>query len=193
MIDYLVLALTIFVINIIPAFMPPTWVVLAMAKINDSSADPLLLTVIGALSSTAGRAVLAFYSSFFRKFFSKELEAHSEQIKLFFENKGKELFVGTFIYSLSPFPSNLIFIANGLTKTDPKPVFSAFFLGRLVSYFVLIGISGGIFATLNNYFKDESLIRTIFDILGILAAFSILFVDWKKITKNMGGKNEQKS
>lgn len=190
MADYLSLALTVFIINVIPAFMPPTWVVLALAKINDSSFDPFLLTLVGAISSTGGRAVLAFYSSFFRKFFTKELEAHAEGIKKFFEKKEKELFAGTFLYSLSPFPSNLVFIANGLTQVNFKPVFGGFFLGRLVSYFALIIFSQNIFVLLNGYFKNETLVNYLFDALGIIAAFSILLIDWKKL---MGGKREQKS
>ncbi len=184
--DYFSLAISVFVVNVVPAFMPPTWVVLALAKINDPSFDPLMLTLVGALSSTAGRAVLAFYSSFFRRFFTKELAKHAEEIKKFFEKKGKELFAGTFLYSLSPFPSNLVFIAKGFTSVDWKPVFSGFFFGRLVSYFILIALSENIFSTLNNYFKNEQTVRYLFDVLGIIAAFSILFIHWEKL---LGGKN----
>ena len=181
MADYLALALSVFVINLIPAFMPPTWVVLAFAKIGDPSFDPFLLTLAGAASSTAGRAVLSYYSAFFRRFFTKEMCEHAEYIRQFFNKKGKELFLGTFVYSLSPFPSNIIFIAKGLTKVDYKPIFSGFFLGRLVSYFVLIVLSQGIFLALSNYFHSEILTRYLFEAVGIVAAFSILLVDWKKL------------
>lgn len=193
MADYLSLAVKVFIINVIPAFMPPTWVILALEKINDPSADPFMLTLVGALSSTGGRAVLAFYSSFFRRFFTREMEAHAEAIKRFFQRKGAALFGGIFAYALSPFPSNLIFIAEGLTKVDWKPVFSGFFLGRLVSYSVLVMLSQDIFGLLNGYFKNEEYVRYLFDALGIIAAFSVLLIDWKKLMggKKGGGKNEQ--
>lgn len=184
--DYLSVTLAVFAVNVIPAFMPPTWVVLALAMVHDPAFDPLTLTLIGALSSTGGRAVLALLSLYFRRFFTRELIARAEEIRIFFEKKGKELFAGTFLYSLSPFPSNLVFIANGFTRTRPFPVFAGFFLGRLVSYFVLIMLSQSIFTRLSDYFKSEIAVRYAFDIIGILAAFSILLVDWNKL---IGGKN----
>jgi uncharacterized membrane protein YdjX (TVP38/TMEM64 family) len=180
MADYVQLALTVFAINVIPAFMPPTWVVLALAKVNDPSFDPLTLTLVGAFSSTLGRGALTLLSTFFRRFFSKELALHADKIREFFAKKGAQLFAGTFAYSLSPFPSNLIFIANGLTEVDWKPVFSGFFLGRLVSYFALIFFAGHIFGLLNSYFNNGQYVTYLFDALGILAAFSVLFVHWEK-------------
>ena len=191
MADYVQLALTVFAINVIPAFMPPTWVVLALAKVNDQSFDPVMLIVVGAVSSTVGRAALAFLSSFFRRFFSRELAAHADEIRQFFEKKGAALFAGTFLYSLSPFPSNLIFIANGLTRTDAKPVFSGFFLGRLVSYFLLVYFSSRLFRMLNEYFKNETYVTYLFDAVGIIAAVSVLFVHWEKylgVKNPAGGK-----
>lgn len=181
MADYFSIMLTIFLVNVIPAFMPPSWVVLALAMMHDSTLDPFALTLIGALSSTGGRAALALLSSMLRRFFTSELEQHAENIRIFFEKRGKELFIGTFFYSLGPFPSNLIFIANGLTKTNPRPVFAGFFFGRLLSYYALIVLSQNLFVMLNNYFKNETMIRYIFDILGIIAALSIILVDWKKL------------
>jgi uncharacterized membrane protein YdjX (TVP38/TMEM64 family) len=181
MADYLSLAFSVFVINLIPAFMPPTWVVLAFAKINDSSFDPLLLTLAGALSSTAGRGVLSYYSAFFRRFFTKDMCEHAEYIRKFFNKKDKELFLGTFVYSLSPFPSNIVFIANGLTKVNYRPVFIGFFFGRLISYFVLIVLSQSLFFALSNYLNNQVLTSYLFEAVGIVAAFSILLVDWKKL------------
>lgn len=180
MTDYLSLSLTVFLINIIPAFMPPTWLILALAKVNDNSADPITLTLIGAFSSTLGRAVLSFYSGFFRRFFSKQLSLRADEIKSLFDKKGSKLFIGTFLYSLSPFPSNLIFIAKGLAKLDSKPIFTGFFFGRLVSYFSLVVISDSIFSTVLQSNKDAPL-KEILDVIGIIAAFSIFLIDWKKV------------
>ncbi|MBI5223793.1 hypothetical protein HY990_05215 [Candidatus Micrarchaeota archaeon] len=185
MADYLALAAFVVIINVIPAFMPPTWTILALAKINDPAFDPILLTFIGATSSTAGRAILSAYSGFFRRFFSKELMEHAKDIQQFFAKKDRELFFGTFIYSLSPFPSNLIFIANGLTKVNSTPIFGGFFIGRIVSYFTLIVISQSAVTSLGDITQNEQMIRIAFDVIGILAAFSVVLVDWKKIMQKL--------
>lgn len=190
MLDYLTVAALVFIINIIPAFMPPTWIILAGQMADNPGFDPLALAVIGAISSTAGRAVLTYYSSFFRRFFTKDLEAHATEIKAFLEKREKELFAGTFIYALSPFPSNLVFIASGLTKTDWKPVFAGFFFGRLIIYYAAAALSVHIFSALNGVFNNEQYVRYAFDVLGIAAAFSVIFVDWKKI---LGAVHEQKN
>ncbi|MDD5337696.1 MAG: hypothetical protein PHS02_04400 [Candidatus ainarchaeum sp.] len=175
MADYLSLAFLVFVINLIPAFMPPTWLILSRELFRDSGFDPLMLALVGAIASTLGRAGLMLFSSFFRRFFSKQIEHHAEEIREFFDKKEKELFMGTFLYALSPFPSNLIFIANGLTKVDWKPIFPAFFLGRLISYYVLIRVSGIAFSFFGSYLSASAL-----DLVGLIAAVSIVFVDWKK-------------
>jgi uncharacterized membrane protein YdjX (TVP38/TMEM64 family) len=189
MADYVFLALFVFIINVIPAFMPPTWFLLALARINDPSFDPLLLTIVGAVSSTAGRIVLTYYSSFFRRFFTKHMRVHAEDIRAFFDRRGRELFIGTLVYSLSPLPSNLVFIANGLTKVNYKPVFAGFFLGRLVSYFALIVLSQNLFSIVGGYTRNEYA-TYIFEALGIAAAFSVVLIDWKKLVK--GAKKSEK-
>ncbi len=187
MADYFLLALMVFAINLIPAFMPPTWIILTSAMLNDPTFNPLALTLVGAIFSTIGRAGLSYISFIIRRFFSGELIKHAEEIKNFFEKKSKALFLGTFIYSLSPLPSNLIFITKGFTEVDWRPVFSGFFLGRLISYYVLILFSINAYLLLTKY-VDEDIVKHLFDVFGIIAAFLIVLVDWKKLMK---GKNEQ--
>lgn len=164
--------------------MPPTWIVLALAKVNDPTMDPLLLSFLGAICSSIGRFIMLLYSSFFSKYLGKSLSEHASEIKELFEKKGSALFLGTFIYSLSPFPSNLIFIAGGLTKVDSKPIFSGFFIGRLISYFVLIVVSNNLLERIGGYSEDSPLKYAI-DIIGILAAVSILFIDWRKLLPSL--------
>ncbi|MEW6529132.1 MAG: hypothetical protein AB1391_04540 [Candidatus Micrarchaeota archaeon] len=186
MADYFSLVFVVFMINLIPAFMPPTWIILSTAMINDPTFNPFILALVGAISSTFGRAGLSFISFAFRRFFSSELLMRAREIKNFFEKKGNALFFGTFIYALSPLPSNLIFIAKGITEVDWKPVFSGFFFGRLVSYYTLIVLSNDIYALLTNYASGD-IIRYLFDVLGIIAALLILLIDWKKLTTGKNG------
>jgi membrane protein YqaA with SNARE-associated domain len=181
MADYIVLALTVFVINVIPLFMPPSWFILAYAKVNDPSFDPLWLAVVGAVASTTGRAVLASYSSLFRRYFSHDLAQRADEIKQFFERKGKQLFIGSLTYSLSPLPSSMLFIADGLTKVDPRPVLAGYFVGRLASYYVIVALSHDLFMRVNGYFHGSPMVQYAFDLIGILGAFSILLIDWKKV------------
>jgi uncharacterized membrane protein YdjX (TVP38/TMEM64 family) len=186
MADYISLAFFVLLMNVIPAFMPPTWMILALAYIHDQSFDPLALTVVGAISSTAGRGVLSFYSGFFR---TKGIKERADEIERFFRKKELELFISTFIYSLSPLPSNFIFIAKGLTGVDAISIFPAFFIGRLISYFTMIAVSNHIYVVLGAITENDLLVRALFDIMGIAGAFSFLLVDFSKL----GAKSKKSS
>ena len=56
--------LLIFIINLIPAFMPPTWILLSFVgftfHLNNWSL--VILSIFAAIASTSGRAVLAIFS-----------------------------------------------------------------------------------------------------------------------------------
>ncbi|MCX6802833.1 MAG: hypothetical protein NT067_07040 [Candidatus Diapherotrites archaeon] len=186
MADYISLGILVFVLNIIPALMPPTWVVLALAQINDTSFNPFMLAFVGAVCSTCGRAVLTFYSGFFRRFFNKDLAAHADEIKGFFDQRKKAVFMGSFLFALSPIPSNLLFVASGLTKIKTRLLLAGFFFGRFFSYLALVILSHGLFSAVEQYTGPGSVdtLKILFDVLGIAAAFLLIFVDWKQVGKH---------
>lgn len=185
--DYLSLMAFVVAINAIPVLMPPTWVILALAKINDPGFNPLLLALAGATASTIGRAILTYYSGFFRKFFDEGLRQKATDIKKFFDQRPREVLFGAFLFSLSPLPSNLMFVAGGLTKIKAKPLFAGFFLGRLVSYFLLILASHTLFAAVEAYTGKSDTLKIAFDALGLLAGVLFIFVDWKKLAEQAKG------
>ncbi|MEM0360015.1 MAG: hypothetical protein QXK06_01585 [Candidatus Diapherotrites archaeon] len=185
MADYVSLGILVFFLNIMPALMPPTWVVLSLAKINDPSFNPFLLAFVGAVCSTCGRAVLTFYSGFFRRFFNKELAKNAAEIKAFFDQREGAIFIGSFLFALSPIPSNLLFVASGLTKIKVRLLLVGFFCGRLLSYFALVVLSHGLFAAVEQSAGPGSTdsLKLFFDVLGIVAAALLIFVDWKQVGK----------
>ncbi|MFH1234840.1 MAG: hypothetical protein V1493_04490 [Candidatus Diapherotrites archaeon] len=167
--DYIALGILVFFLNIIPALMPPTWVVLSLAQINDPSFNPFMLAFVGAVCSTCGRAVLTFYSGFFRRFFNKELAAHANEIKGFFDQRSKAVFMGSFLFALSPIPSNLLFVASGLTKIKTRLLLAGFFCGRFLSYLALVILSHGLFSAVEQYTGPGSTdyLKILFDVLAL--------------------------
>jgi lysophospholipase L1-like esterase len=65
MMGYLILAGTVFGVNLLPAFGPPTWAVLVFFRLQ-STLDVVPLVLVGALAAASGRLVLAFASRRFR-------------------------------------------------------------------------------------------------------------------------------
>lgn len=124
----------VFLINVVPAFMPPTWSVLALFLIQFEL--PLLpLALGGAVSATAGRVALALGA---RWLGPRVLPATALQnlCDLGAYLRGHNRWVGpaVLVYSFGPIPSNQLFMAAGLAGLDLRLVAGAFFAGRVVSY-----------------------------------------------------------
>jgi hypothetical protein len=56
-IEYLILGVLVFGVNIVPAFMPPTWIILAFFYLR-YHLNLLPTVIIGAAAATLGRVVL---------------------------------------------------------------------------------------------------------------------------------------
>jgi hypothetical protein len=84
LLDYGLLALVVFLINTVPAFMPPTWTILLFFYLKfDLSFLPSV--VVGATFATLGRIVLYFLSlNFFGPFLSKESRKNLEALGSYF-------------------------------------------------------------------------------------------------------------
>src|SRR5689334_25331297 len=58
MAEYAIAAALVFALNLLPAFGPPTWAVLAFIALR-FPLEPVALILLGAVAATAGRNVLA--------------------------------------------------------------------------------------------------------------------------------------
>ncbi len=95
--------------------------------------------------------------------------------------EGKRLgpFIATLFYSLSPLPSNFLFIASGISGAKRVPIIAGFAVGRFISYAFLVHASSVAYTFVQGFGIQN--LRYIVDIFGLLAAISIIFIDWRKI------------
>lgn len=180
---------TVFVVNLMPAFGPPTWTVLVFFRIKyDVPAVPLVLG--GAAAAACGRFVLA---SVFRRIGwrlpegkRRDLEAVGEALT---ERRASRW--GTFaLFLVSPFPSTQLFEAAGLTpQVDLRAVTLAFFLGRLVTYSIYVGgatlAAETVSSVIDEGFRSPWAIALQLFLLALLAAF--VLTPWAKILRRRGG------
>ena len=130
------LFVVVFVLNVLPAFAPPTWTTMSFIGFAIPNVDFALLAVVAAIAATSGRIVLAKLSRVLvrQRLLSAETQHNVDTIKLGIETRPAVAF-GTFLgYALSPLPSNYLFIAYGLTTLPLVVLAIPFFVGRLVSY-----------------------------------------------------------
>jgi hypothetical protein len=174
----LVIAAAVFGINVLPAFGPPTWSVLAYFRITDGT--PIwVLVVVGTLAAAAGRYVLAVgfrsFGSHLRSKRRESLEALGATLS------GPRGLLGTMaLFAVSPVPSNTLFEAAGLAHVRLGPLLTAFGAGRLVSYSVsLVSVSaagGGIRHLITGGVSSPRAIAL--GILGLVALVVLVRVDW---------------
>lgn len=184
MLSLTLLLLAVFVLNVLPAFAPPTWMVLSLYGFNHPQTQPLLVALVAATAATGGRVVLAHFAQRLAgsRWVRAEMHENMRALAAVIERRRAASALAFLLFAFSPLPSNLLFLAYGLTGAPLRLLALPFFVGRLVSYSVaVIGGTlmarqfGGEFGGLASgaYFVVSQLA-----LLGLLYAFAR--VNWRK-------------
>lgn len=128
----------VFLVNLLPAFGPPTWAVLVFFSFTYDLA-PVPLVLGGALAAASGRFLLASGARQLRpRFSAARLRRLDRAQEALMANRGRSA-AGLGLFALSPVPSGQLFVAAGLMTVPLLPLTAAFFAGRLVSYSIYVG------------------------------------------------------
>lgn len=132
----LLLFATVFGLNLIPAFAPPTWMVFSYIGFRYVAVNHVLLAIVGATAATLGRMVLAKSARVLvrQRFLSEDSRRNIDTIREYLEPRRKLTFGVFLAYAFTPFPSNYLFIAYGLTTMPLRRIAAPFFIGRSISY-----------------------------------------------------------
>ena len=190
LVELLIYVVIIFTLNVIPAFAPPTWMMLSWIGFEHPQYNPFGLALFAAGAATAGRVVLAKFSRTIirQRFMSEGSRANIEVIKEAIEGH-RALTAGTFLFfAFSPFASNFLFIAYGLTSSPLRLVVIPFFLGRFISYSFFVYAASEVSQRLalngseaGNYFGIY-FVASQFLFIGVLYLFTR--IDWKYAMQN---------
>lgn len=182
---YFVLAAVIFVMNIIPAFMPPTWIILAIFYIQ-FNLGLVPTVIIGASSAALGRVCLALLSRhYLEPYLPKIIKENFLALGEYFKKHTRLTAPIVFAYAFLPIPSNQVFIIAGLSNLNLSLIALSFLFGRLISYTFWISVSNAAVTRLDNVFSEY-----LFQGKGIAAeilSFSIVIIvgliPWKKVLR----------
>ena len=133
---FALLFLVVYALNLLPAFAPPTWVVFSYVGFRYPTPNVTLLALVGAVAATLGRLTLAKMARAVirQKLMSQASRENVDSIRQRLQGR-KKLTFGVFLfYAFTPFPTNFLFIAYGLTAMDLTLIAVPFFIGRTVSY-----------------------------------------------------------
>ena len=168
-------------INAAPILMPPTWIVLSSFFALDSSLDPLLLALVGATGATIGRLILKNLSSFFRRFVGKEQKSNLDAIGNFLNRKKFGYVLTSFLFAATPLPSNMLFVAYGMMKAKSIGLYFGFWVGRLLSYYIMITISSVVLTPFLELFEDKIIGILVADIVGIGVVVIFTCINWQTL------------
>lgn len=179
---YLFVFFLVFVVNVIPAFMPPTWIVLSFFYLQfHLSLVPAV--IIGACAATLGRIVLALIAHRLENFLPKSFLGNYKDLGEFLK-KNESLTVPVVIgYAFSPVSSNTLFIIAGLSGLNLKVVAASFFVGRLISYSFWIAASHALSSRLDQiflgHFSNAGTIASA--IISVFIVFIVGQIKWGRV------------
>lgn len=182
---YITLAVLVLGMNVVPAFMPPTWVILAFFHIHFHLAL-IVIVVIGALAATSGRVLLANLARLYlRKLFPKTNLENYDALGKFIENNQRLTIPLVLTYAFLPIPSNQVFVVAGLARLDLKIIAPSFLAGRLISYTFWVSVARIIYDRLEDIFASHisSGIGLVIELLGLAVIIAVGKINWKKVLK----------
>lgn len=130
------LFLVVLTLNVVPAFAPPTWMVLSFVGLKHPEVNPWLVALVAALGATCGRVVLAHFARRIvsSRWVSASMHDNLDIVARMIKRRKAASAVVFLLFAFSPLPSNVLFLAYGLTNAPLHLLAIPFLVGRFVSY-----------------------------------------------------------
>lgn len=187
MLKVLLLFLLVFILNVIPAFAPPTWMVFSFLGFRFPNHMSFTLAFVGALAATLGRFTLAKGSNLIvrRRFLGDQARQNVDVIREQLSHRKKLTFSILLFYAFTPLPSNYLFIAYGLTAMELKLITIPFFIGRWVSYsfwtFTASSIARRITLEDTEALSYLSVYFVVTQVLLLTLVYLFTRIDWRRV------------
>ena len=134
MTQYLLVTAAVFLVNAVPAFAPPTWTLLVWFELSYNLSG-IALVLLGVLSATAGRALLAYYMRHSTRWMPRRYVENMHSVGTYLTQTRGRLTATLALFFISPLSSAQLFAAAGIMKSVRlRPLLLAFALGRAVTY-----------------------------------------------------------
>ena len=176
--SYIGIFFLLIAVNAAPILMPPTWIILSSFFALDASLDPFLLALVGATGATIGRFFLKSVSGKFRKFVGTEQKSNLDAIGNFLNLKRFGYVITSFVFAATPLPSNMLFVTYGLLRAKSFGLYVGFWMGRIVSYYIMITISTVVLTPFIELFEERYIGILIADALGIGSIIFFTCINW---------------
>ncbi len=176
--SYFGIFLVLIGINASPILMPPSWIVLTSFYLLDPNLNIVLLSVVGATGATIGRYVLKKISGLFRKFVAEEQKSNLDIIGDYLNRKKFGYLIASFLFGATPLPINMLFITYGLMKAKSIGIYIGFWIGRVLSYIIMIYFGNAVLKPFLEIFEDRLVGILLVDVAGIVVIIFFASINW---------------
>lgn len=178
------LFLVVFALNVVPAFAPPTWVVLSFIGLKHPAANAWLVALVAALGATGGRVVLAHFARRIvrNRWVPVAMRDNLDVVANAIQRRKTASVIVFLVFAFSPLPSNVLFLAYGLTRAPLHLLAVPFLVGRFISY--AGAFAGG--SLVSRWFAPELtgtawwLYFVLTQLLMLALVFAFARIDWHK-------------
>jgi uncharacterized membrane protein YdjX (TVP38/TMEM64 family) len=186
-----VVALVIVVVNMLPAFAPPTWAILVLVQARYGYPTAVLV-VVGACAAATGRTLLALGARRVRHWVSPQRLESLEAAKGLLVARRATAIGALALFLVSPLPSGQLFVAAGLLDLRLPPLVAAFLVGRLFSYTVYLTAASAAAATVDQLIGKgvSSWVAVAVQIALFGLVIVLARVDWVRVAKRLAPKGE---
>ena len=176
--SYLGIFFALIGVNMSPILMPPSWIVLTSFYLLDPTLNIIFLAMVGATGATIGRYFLKKISGLFRKFVGEEQKSNLDIIGSYLNKKKYGYVIASFLFAATPLPSNVLFITYGLMRAKSIGIYVGFWLGRVISYIVMIYFGNAVLRPFLEMFEDRLTGILLIDGVGIGMIIIFASVNW---------------
>ena len=176
--SYFGIFLVLIGINASPILMPPSWIVLTSFYLLDPNLNIVLLSLVGATGATIGRFFLKKISGLFRKFVGEEQKSNLDIIGDYLNRKKFGYLIASFLFGATPLPSNILFITYGLMRAKSVGIYIGFWLGRVLSYIIMIYFGNAVLKPFIEIFEDRLTGILLIDLAGIIVIIFFASINW---------------
>jgi len=175
----------VLVLNLMPAFAPPTWMLLTFWGFHRPEDSPWLLAVLAATAASLGRVGLARMAQAWARsrWMSAARRDNLQSLAQLVDKRRGTSALSFLLFAFSPLPSNVLFLAYGLTRAPLWLLVLPFFIGRFVSYG--LALAGGAYAAEALQAQIGSALPWIYFVtsqsLMLLAVWGFSRVNWRRV------------
>jgi membrane protein YqaA with SNARE-associated domain len=169
-------------LNAVPAFMPPTWAVLAYFHLYHGL--PVVpLAIAGALGAAMGRAILALGArAFGDRFIPASWRTNIETLAAGLASRPALALPTLALFALGPIPSNQLFVAAGMARAPLPPLLLVFGIARGISYVLWVSAADAADRSLRDILSSRYVGwgGVAVQLAGFTLIVLLMRIDWRK-------------